>query len=100
MHQGRLYVFSSFLCFYSNVFGFEAKTIIALQAVTSVVKAKTALVKTEANPNGALDNNAGIVNETGRILGMMPHPERLYESALGGTDGRGMFESIATALAA
>jgi phosphoribosylformylglycinamidine synthase subunit PurQ / glutaminase len=57
-------------------------------------------VTAEANPNGALANIAGIVNETGRILGMMPHPERLYESALGGTDGRGMFESIATALAA
>jgi phosphoribosylformylglycinamidine synthase I len=57
-------------------------------------------VTAAANPNGALANIAGIVNETGRILGMMPHPERLYESALGGTDGRGMFESIATALAA
>jgi len=57
-------------------------------------------VTAEANPNGALANIAGIVNESGRILGMMPHPERLYESALGGTDGRGMFESIATALAA
>ncbi len=57
-------------------------------------------VTAASNPNGALANIAGIVNETGRILGMMPHPERLYESALGGTDGRGMFESIATALAA
>ena len=57
-------------------------------------------VTAAANPNGALANIAGIVSETGCILGMMPHPERLYESALGGSDGRAMFESIATALAA
>ena len=44
-------------------------------------------------PNGALRNIAGITNETGRVLGMMPHPERLYEAALGGTDGRRVFES-------
>jgi phosphoribosylformylglycinamidine synthase len=48
----------------------------------------------DASPNGSQRNIAGIVNETGRVLGMMPHPERLYESALGGTDGRRMFESI------
>ena len=44
-------------------------------------------------PNGAQRNIAGITNETGRVLGMMPHPERIYESALGGTDGRRVFES-------
>ena len=44
-------------------------------------------------PNGAQRNIAGITNETGRVLGMMPHPERLYEAALGGTDGRRVFES-------
>ena len=53
-----------------------------------------------ANPNGALDNIAGIMSESGRILGMMPHPERLYEPALGGSDGRRMFESLAAALVA
>jgi len=47
-----------------------------------------------ACPNGAQRNIAGIVNETGRVLGMMPHPERLYETVLGGTDGRRVFESI------
>ncbi len=56
-------------------------------------------VTRQANPNGALANIAGITSENGRILGMMPHPERLYEAALGGSDGRGMFESIAGALA-
>jgi phosphoribosylformylglycinamidine synthase len=47
-----------------------------------------------ACPNGAQRNIAGIVDDTGRVLGMMPHPERLYETALGGTDGRRVFESI------
>ncbi len=56
-------------------------------------------VTAAANPNGALGNIAGIVSESGRILGMMPHPERLYEGALGGVDGRRMFESLADALA-
>jgi len=44
MHQGRLYVFNSFICFYSSVFGVERKKIIALQSVTAIVKARTALV--------------------------------------------------------
>ena len=55
-------------------------------------------IDAQSNPNGALDNIAGIMSESGRILGMMPHPERLYEPALGGTDGRRLFESVATAL--
>lgn len=49
-------------------------------------------VLADANPNGAQRNIAGITSETGRVLGMMPHPERLYESPLGGTDGRRVFE--------
>ena len=51
-------------------------------------------VSPETCPNGAQRNIAGIVNGTGRVLGMMPHPERLYETALGGTDGRRVFESM------
>ena len=42
----------------------------------------------EANPNGSLDNIAGIVNPKGNILGMMPHPERCAEDILGNDDGR------------
>jgi phosphoribosylformylglycinamidine synthase len=48
----------------------------------------------EANPNGAVANIAGIVNDRGNVLGMMPHPERACEKELGGTDGRGVFESL------
>lgn len=47
-----------------------------------------------ANPNGAMENIAGICNEKGNVLGMMPHPERCSESILGGIDGRDLFESI------
>lgn len=54
----------------------------------------------EANPNGSQRNIAGICDATGRILGLMPHPERLFEPMLGGTDGRALFESLAGALAA
>ena len=54
----------------------------------------------DANPNGAMNNIAGISDETGRIVGMMPHPERLYETALGGTDGRRVFESAMVGVAA
>ena len=47
----------------------------------------------EANPNGAQRNIAGICDETGRVVGLMPHPERLFELSLGGADGRRMIES-------
>ncbi|RJQ53031.1 MAG: phosphoribosylformylglycinamidine synthase subunit PurQ [Actinobacteria bacterium] len=50
-----------------------------------------------AAPNGALDNIAGICNETRNVFGMMPHPERCCEDVLGSTDGRRIFESIASA---
>ncbi|OCW58726.1 phosphoribosylformylglycinamidine synthase subunit PurQ [Hoeflea olei] len=47
----------------------------------------------ETNPNGSVNNIAGIVNEAGNVLGMMPHPENLIESAHGGADGRALFEA-------
>lgn len=56
-------------------------------------------VSDSANPNGAQHHIAGIADATGRIVGMMPHPERLYETALGGTDGRRMFESAVVGFA-
>jgi len=48
----------------------------------------------EANPNGAAHNIAGIINQAGNILGMMPHPERSCEALLGSTDGNLIFQSI------
>ena len=47
-----------------------------------------------ANPNGSMRNIAGIVNHEGNVLGMMPHPERALEPALGSTDGLPLFQSI------
>jgi len=51
-------------------------------------------VTREANPNGSLENIAGIVNEEGTVLGLMPHPERAAEKALGATDGLLIFHSL------
>jgi phosphoribosylformylglycinamidine synthase len=53
----------------------------------------------EANPNGSLEDIAGIFNEEKTVLGLMPHPERLADAQLGGTDGQGIFSSLAEALA-
>ena len=52
----------------------------------------------EANPNGSARNIAGIFNETKSILGLMPHPERLADAALGGTDGARFFKGLVEAL--
>jgi phosphoribosylformylglycinamidine synthase len=54
-------------------------------------------VSDEANPNGSLNNIAGIVNAGGNVMGMMPHPERAVETVLGSTDGLRVLESIRTA---
>ena len=49
----------------------------------------------EANPNGAVENIAGICNETFNVFGMMPHPENSVEAGMaGGTDGRKLFQSM------
>ncbi len=54
----------------------------------------------ETNPNGSLDNIAGIMNADGNVLGMMPHPERSAESILGNEDGRLIFLSMLTSFGA
>lgn len=51
-------------------------------------------VTEEANPNGALNNIAGICNEKRNVFGMMPHPERAADTTLGNTDGLGIFKSM------
>jgi len=55
-------------------------------------------VTAEANPNGSLNNIAGILNEGRNVLGMMPHPDRSSEVLLGSADGWGVFESMVQAL--
>ncbi|KRH96442.1 MULTISPECIES: phosphoribosylformylglycinamidine synthase subunit PurQ [Cylindrospermopsis] len=48
------------------------------------------------NPNGSLNNIAGICNREGNVLGMMPHPERAADRSIGGTDGLRLFESLSS----
>jgi len=50
------------------------------------------------NPNGSVADIAGLANARGNVLGLMPHPERCAETALGGTDGLALFESVVKAL--
>jgi phosphoribosylformylglycinamidine synthase len=50
------------------------------------------------NPNGSVRNIAGILNEKRNVLGLMPHPERVCDPLLGGTDGRALFEGLLESL--
>lgn len=52
------------------------------------------VVTEEANPNGSLENIAGVMNRAGNVFGMMPHPERAADPYLSNVDGRSIFESI------
>ncbi|MFC3072884.1 phosphoribosylformylglycinamidine synthase subunit PurQ [Shinella pollutisoli] len=52
------------------------------------------------NPNGSINDIAGVINASGNVLGLMPHPENLIEAAHGGTDGRGLFASALDVIAA
>jgi phosphoribosylformylglycinamidine synthase len=79
----------------------DAATLDELEAEGRVVLRyvdKSGNATTDANPNGAQRNIAGICDPSRRILGMMPHPERLFEPLLGGSDGRRMFESLLATL--
>jgi phosphoribosylformylglycinamidine synthase len=51
-------------------------------------------VNNEVNPNGSINNIAGICNEKGNVFGMMPHPERAADGELANMDGKALFESI------
>lgn len=60
----------------------------------------TGEVNPAGNPNGSLNNIAGICNHKGNVVGMMPHPERASDQAIGGTDGIKLFQGILTAATA
>jgi phosphoribosylformylglycinamidine synthase len=62
--------------------------------------APTGEITAEANPNGSLENIAGILSEGRNVLGMMPHPDRSSEALLGSSDGLLLFQSMARSLAA
>ena len=71
----------------------EANRQIALRYCT-----EDGVVDSSANPNGSRANIAGVTNEAGNVLGMMPHPERVVEPELGGVDGLVIMRSILEAL--
>jgi len=52
------------------------------------------LFRYEDNPNGSIENIAGVTNKAGNVLGMMPHPERASEDIVGGSRGRYIFQSV------
>ncbi|MBI3590728.1 MAG: phosphoribosylformylglycinamidine synthase I [Candidatus Melainabacteria bacterium] len=60
---------------------------------------KNGNITQESNPNGSMENIAGIINEKGNVLGMMPHPERACENILGSEDGKKLFESVISSIA-
>lgn len=66
------------------------------EATLAELKENNQIIFTYAgeNPNGSLENIAGITNKQGNVLGMMPHPERVVEALLGNTDGLKIFQSI------
>jgi phosphoribosylformylglycinamidine synthase len=79
----------------------DAETLRALKAKNQIVFrycTENGRVAKEANPNGSMDNIAGVINEEGTVLGLMPHPERAAEAAVGGTDGTLIFHSILNTL--
>jgi phosphoribosylformylglycinamidine synthase I len=69
------------------------------QVIFRYVDAK-GLATAGANPNGSLENIAGICNEQRNVLGMMPHPDRAWDDLLGSTDGRLLFASLVETFAA
>lgn len=75
----------------------DAVTISQLQANAQIVFrycTRDGHLTGEANPNGSLNNIAGIVNARGNVMGMMPHPERCAEAVLGNDEGRRLFLSM------
>ena len=79
----------------------EPHVIAALEEAGRVVfryATETGDVTDAANPNGSANNIAGIINDRGNVLGMMPHPERACEELLGSVDGNPVFDSMAAAI--
>jgi phosphoribosylformylglycinamidine synthase len=81
----------------------DPDTVAALEANRQVIfryVSASGEVTPAANPNGSLHNIAGIANASRNVVGLMPHPERACESALGSADGKIVLESIVSAMVA
>ena len=75
----------------------DEKTLAAMEKNEQIIFRycdSTGNISAESNPNGSLNNIAGICNEGKNVFGMMPHPERASEDALGNTDGLLIFQSL------
>ncbi len=75
----------------------DADTLSSLQSNNQIIfrySTREGEVPDDANPNCSLSNIAGIVNESGNVMGMMPHPERASDPVLGHTDGQKIFKSL------
>jgi phosphoribosylformylglycinamidine synthase subunit PurQ / glutaminase len=79
---------------FSGAFVCDAATLAALHDRDGVILRYT------ENPNGSLDDIAGIASDSGTVVGLMPHPERACSALLGSTDGRVLFESLLSSLRA
>lgn len=85
-------------CYYA-----DANTLAELEANNQVIfryATPTGDITDASNPNGSLNNIAGVCNRRGNVIGMMPHPERAADPALGNSDGMRLFQGILQAMAA
>ena len=81
----------------------DSETLAALKAEDRIAfryATQQGEITAAANPNGSLDNIAGVLNEGRNVMGLMPHPDRSSESLLGSSDGLLLFQSMAESLAA
>jgi phosphoribosylformylglycinamidine synthase len=79
----------------------DAETLATLQSEDRIAfrySTPAGEITVEANPNGSLDNIAGVLSEGRNVLGMMPHPDRSSEALLGSADGLLLFQSMARSL--
>jgi phosphoribosylformylglycinamidine synthase len=85
-------------CYYA-----DAATLAELETNRQIVfrySSAAGAVDDGSNPNGSVGNIAGICNQAGNVLGLMPHPERAADALLGGVDGLPLFESLVRSLVA
>jgi phosphoribosylformylglycinamidine synthase I len=79
----------------------QPETLAVLQANGQIVfryAAPNGRIAADSNPNGSMDNIAGVCNEARNVVGLMPHPERAAEAVLGSEDGRLLFDSVLSAI--
>jgi phosphoribosylformylglycinamidine synthase subunit PurQ / glutaminase len=80
----------------------DAETLAELESYNQILFrycTPTGETSSAGNPNGSLNNIAGICNRRGNVMGMMPHPERAADSMLGNTEGLGLFKGVLESMA-